>query len=140
MSVIIFVLHTLFFPQLSGWELLSDVEIVKGYDEYLGAEVDKPSFSENLISQNGKELVLVGYIIPLEQNGNQDYFILSRFPYQSCFFCGAAGPETVVEVFSDKGIQYTEDRIQVKGILRLNKDNPMQLFYTLKDCTVEIAD
>ena len=117
----------LFQPQLSGWELLSSVEIVMGFDDFMGVEVEQPKFSDQLKLREGKELTLEGFIIPLQQESEQDYFILSRFPYQSCFFCGAAGPETVVEVYSDHNFRYTDERVRVKGILRLNNDNPLHL-------------
>ncbi|MDE0470301.1 MAG: hypothetical protein OXH57_00015 [Ekhidna sp.] len=138
--MVLLLLHLMFNPQLSGWGLLSDVEIIKGYDEFMGEEVDQPKFSENLMTHNGKEITLEGFIIPLEKAGEQSYFILSRFPYQSCFFCGAAGPETVVEVFPKKGVSYTDERVRVRGTLKLNKDNPLQLFYTLRDCEVELLN
>lgn len=122
----------LFHPQVTGWELLSTVEIVKGYDEFMGAEIEKPKFSEQLKLQQGKEITLEGFIIPLQQEGDQDYFILSRFPYQSCFFCGQAGPETVVEVYSDVKFRYTDERVRVTGTLKLNEDNPLHLFYVVE--------
>lgn len=122
----------LFHPQVTGWELLSTVEIVKGFDEFMGAEIEKPKFSEQLKLQQGKEITLEGFIIPLQQEGDQDYFILSRFPYQSCFFCGQAGPETVVEVYSDVKFRYTDERVRVTGILKLNEDNPLHLFYVVE--------
>ncbi len=130
----------LFQPQLSGWELLSSVEIVMGYDEFMGTEVEKPKFTDQLKLREGKELTLEGFIIPLQQESNQDYFVLSRFPYQSCFFCGAAGPETVVEVYSDREFRYTDERVRVTGKLRLNDDNPLHLFYILEDCDVTKLD
>ena len=34
-----------------------------------------------------------------------------------CFFCGAAGPETVMEVKATEGIKYVADAIYLKGIL-----------------------
>ena len=133
-------LSLLFAPQLSGWELLSSVEIVMGYDDFMGAEVEQPKFSEQLKLREGKELTLEGFIIPLQQEGDQDYFILSRFPYQNCFFCGGAGPETVVEVYSDRKFRYTDERVRVTGTLRLNEDNPLNLFYILEDCEVTKLD
>ena len=133
-------LTALFAPQLSGWELLSSVEIRKGYDEFMGTEVDQPIFSDQLKSSEGSTITLDGFIIPLQQDGNQDYFILSRFPYQSCFFCGGAGPETVVEVYSDNSLSYTDERVRVTGTLKLNGDNPLQLFYLLDNCTVKKLD
>jgi len=129
-------LYLLFAPQPDGWDLLSTVEIIMGYDEFMGAEIEKPKFSEQLKLREGKELTLEGYIIPLQQEGDQDYFVLSRFPYQSCFFCGAAGPETVVEVYSEHKFRFTDERVRVMGKLRLNEDNPLHLFYILEDCEV----
>ncbi|WP_370089035.1 hypothetical protein [Ekhidna sp.] len=133
-------LSLLFAPQLSGWELLSSVEIVMGYDDFMGAEVEQPKFSEQLKLREGKELTLEGFIIPLQQESDQDYFVLSRFPYASCFFCGAAGPETVVEVYSDREFRFTDERVRVTGVLRLNDDNPLHLFYILEKCEVVKLD
>ena len=106
----------------------------------MGAEVDRPNFSSQLIMQEGNMITLEGFIIPLEQGGNQDYFVLSRFPFQSCFFCGGAGPETVVEVYVDGAFRFTDERVRVTGKLRLNKDNPLHLFYILEDCFVKRLD
>ena len=110
----------MFAPQLSGWELLSSVEIVMGYDDFMGVEIEQPEFSEQLKLRERKELTLEGFIIPLQQESDQDYFVLSRFPYQSCFFCGAVGPETVVEVYFDREFKFTDERVRVSGKLRLN--------------------
>jgi len=136
----IFLVSLCSYPQLSGWELLSSVEIVMGYDDFMGAEIEQPKFSEQLILREGKEVTLEGFIIPLQQESDQDYFVLSRFPYQSCFFCGQAGPETVVEVYSDRSFRYTDERVRVNGKLRLNRDNPLNLFYILEDCEVTKLD
>ncbi|MEM9897641.1 MAG: hypothetical protein AAF789_14875 [Bacteroidota bacterium] len=127
-------------PTYQGWELLSTVEIVMGYDDFMGTEVEKPKFSEQLKLQEGEKLVLEGFVIPLQQETAQDYFILSRYPYQNCFFCGGAGPETVVEVYSDRKFRYTDERVRVEGDLYLNEDNPLQLFYILRNCTVKALD
>ena len=126
--------------QESGWDLLSTVEIVTGYDDFMGAEIEKPKFSSELKAKEGSKVTLEGFIIPLQQDTKQDYFVLSRFPYQSCFFCGAAGPETVVEVYSDRGFSFTDERVKVEGTLRLNADNPIHLFYIIEDAEVEPLD
>ena len=133
-------LMVLFSVQLSGWELLASVEVVEGYDDFMGGQIERPHFTSELLSSEGDEIVLEGFIIPLEQGDNQEYFVLSRFPYQSCFFCGAAGPETVVEVYSNHNVSYTDERVRVTGKLRLNRDNPLQLFYILEHCEVQRLD
>lgn len=138
MWLFLIVLH--FAPQSSGWELLSTVTITTGYDDFMGAEIEKPVFSDELNEAVGTSLTLEGFIIPLQQDVEQDYFVLSRFPYQSCFFCGAAGPETVVEVYSERSFKHTDERVRVTGKLRLNDDNPLHLFYILEESEVESLD
>jgi len=54
-----------------------------------------------------------------------------------CFFCGGAGPETVMEVFAKEPIKYSAEPVMLKGKLELNDSDVNRLIYTLKD--VEIA-
>lgn len=120
----------------TGWDLLSTTKIKKGHDPFLNEEIELPDFSQDLIKKEGKEITLEGFIIPLQQSTDQDFFVLSRFPFQSCFFCGAAGPETVVEVYSDKKVTFTDEQVRVTGTLYLNPDDPLHLFFVLKNCEV----
>ncbi len=120
----------------TGWELLATTQIVKGHDPFLNEEIELPDFSEKLLASEGSQITLEGFIIPLQQNTEQDFFVLSRFPFQSCFFCGAAGPETVVEVYSDRKVSFTDEQVRVTGTLYLNPDDPLHLFFVLKNCEV----
>ncbi len=126
--------------QLSEWDLLATVDVVIGFDEFMGTEIEKPVFTKDLELREGTAISLEGFVIPTQQETSQDYFVLSRYPYQSCFFCGAAGPETVVEVYSSEKFSYSEERVRVKGILRLNDDSPLHLFFILDDAKVERLD
>lgn len=122
-------------PIQNPWDLLGTTTIRQGHDSFLDEPIDLPVFPEKLKKWDGKEITLEGYIIPLKQ-GSQDYFVLSRFPYQSCFFCGAAGPETVVEVYSDREVRFTDEKVSVTGMLELNEDDPLHLFFLIRNCTV----
>ena len=62
----------------------------------------------------GKEIVIKGYIIPVEGYKSHKEFILSAFPYNMCFFCGGAGPETVMEVEASEPVKYQADAIYSK--------------------------
>lgn len=42
----------------SGWDLLSSVEIVKEYDEFMGVEIERPVFSKELRVSEGKTIDL----------------------------------------------------------------------------------
>lgn len=113
------------------WKTLSKVTIEKRFDEVMNFEIDYPTFSKEVLALDGKEITLKGWMIPLDELRGENYFVLSALPFANCFFCGGAGPETVVEVFTTEDYDFTEDRIKVKGKLRLNADDPTQLMYVM---------
>jgi len=124
--------------QAGTWKLLSKITWKKEYDEMMGYKVDVPVFSKELKAIEGQEVSVKGYIIPIEGYSSQTEFILSAFPYSMCFFCGGAGPETVMEVTTKKSFKYTADMIEVKGILRLNDSDISSMMYLLEDA--ELVD
>jgi hypothetical protein len=54
-----------------------------------------------------------------------------------CFFCGGAGPETVMEIEAKDPVKYTAEQIVLKGILSLNSDDINHLMYKLSEVTLE---
>lgn len=117
----------------SLWKTLAKITYKKEYDEFLGFKIDKPVFSEEIKALNGKEVTVKGFIIPVEGYKSHKEFILSAFPYSMCFFCGGAGPESVMEVKSLDAIEYSAEAIVIKGKLKLNTDDVNQLMYSLTD-------
>ncbi len=113
------------------WQVMSQVSYQKIKDESLGFELDYPLFSKELQSYEGKQITIRGYIIPTDGYKSQKEFVFSAFPYKSCFFCGGAGPETVIEVFSTNGINFTSEKIEIKGILKLNRTDLNRLMFQL---------
>jgi hypothetical protein len=117
----------------SIWTTLAKVTFKKQYDEMLGFKVDVPVFSPEIKSMDGKTVEIRGYIIPVEGYRGHKEFVFSAFPYNMCFFCGGAGPETVMEVYAKEAIKYTTEAIVIKGKLDLNADDVNRLMYGLKD-------
>ena len=115
------------------WSTLSKVTYIKKYDEFLGFKVDVPVFAPDVESLDGKEVTLLGYIIPVEGYKSHQEFIFSAFPYNMCFFCGGAGPETVMEVQASQPVKYQAEALKLKGILRLNNEDINSLMYALED-------
>ena len=113
------------------WKTLSKITFKKEYDEVLGLKIDVPVFGKEVKALEGKEVTVKGYIIPTDGYKNQKEFVFSAFPYNMCFFCGGAGPETVMEVNSKIPIVYTSEPVYLKGILRLNGSDVNRLIYTL---------
>lgn len=133
--IIIFflILSALVLNAQTMWPVLSKVTYKKEYDALLGIKVDRPIFSPEVKSLQGKEIILKGYIIPTDGYKSHTEFVFSAFPYSSCFFCGKAGPETVIEVQSKKPIQYTSETIEIKGKLTLNEKDINRLMYLMVD-------
>lgn len=118
------------------WQTLAKITYTKQYDELMGFKVDVPVFSADVKALAGKEITLKGYIIPVEGYKGHKEFIFSAFPYNMCFFCGGAGPETVMEVFAKEPVQYQAEAVTLKGRLQLNDKDINQLMYILKDAVL----
>lgn len=122
--------------QEGSWKTLSKITFVKKYDELLGFKVDMPVFGDEVRKLDGKEITIKGYVIPVEGYKSHKEFVFSAYPYSMCFFCGGAGPETVMEVFSKEPIKYSADPITIKGKLKLNPDDINRLMYALHDAVL----
>ncbi len=118
------------------WEVCKDVVFTEEWSEEFQAFYSVPKFGKKISSLDGKEVQIRGYIIPVDVV--QDYYVLSANPYSSCFFCGQAGPESVVEIQLKKqtsGLRM-DQILTFKGKLRLNADDIYQLNYILEDAEV----
>ena len=118
------------------WKTLANITFKKEYDEMLGFKVDVPVFSEPIKKLEGKEVVVKGYIIPVEGYKGHKEFIFSAYPYNMCFFCGGAGPETVMEVYAKEPIKYTAEPIIIRGKLELNASDVNRLLYALNGAVI----
>lgn len=122
--------------QESVWKTLAKITYKKQYDELMGFKIDVPVFSDPVKSLEGKEIEVKGYIIPVEGYKSHKEFIFSAFPYNMCFFCGGAGPETVMEVESKEAVEYTAEQVILKGKLTLNDDDINRLMYLITDAVL----
>jgi len=89
------------------WKTLAKITYKKQMDEIMGFNVDVPVFSDDIKALDGKEITIKGYIIPVEGYKSHKEFVFSAFPYNMCFFCGGAGPETVMEVYASEPVKYS---------------------------------
>ena len=117
--------------QSNPWKTLAKIDFVKKMDPNLGFQVDVPEFAEEVKALDGQEIIIKGYIIPVEGYKGHKEFVFSAYPYNMCFFCGGAGPETVMEVYADEAVEYTPDPITLRGKLELNAEDANRLIYAL---------
>ena len=124
-------------PTKITWETLRDVTFKKKWNAEEGMFILHPTFGAKVLAFQGKEVILTGYMIPVDVDAN--VYVLSANPYSSCFFCGGAGPESVVQVKFKKSTKRfnTDDRVTVKGKLKLNADDINELNYILTNADVE---
>lgn len=114
------------------WKTLEDVT----FKEKFSAEADAyfwfPTFGKSLIDLEGKEVQIKGYVIPVDVKEN--LYVLSAFPFAACFFCGGAGPQTVMELaFAKKPRRYeTDERLTFKGKFKLNSTDIYRMNYILE--------
>lgn len=116
------------------WADLADVDFKEVFLEEIGAYYWKPEFGEKLKALEGSKVYITGYMIPVDVD--EDFYVLSRYPFANCFFCGGAGPESVTDLrFADKDHRAykTDERMTFHGSLRLNADDIMQMNYILDD-------
>lgn len=120
------------------WKTLGMIEKVSRYDESIGMQIDDITVGMIPKAYQGKEIEIDGYIIPLTGKVSQNHFMLSLYPANMCFFCGAAGPETAMQVFmsNDKKVKYSDNKIRLKGVLRINEQSANGLLYTLEEAVL----
>lgn len=120
--------------RIIDWKLLSKVEFIDKYFEEFEAWYLVPEFSMEVKALDKQEVLIKGYMIPLDVDGGE--YALSAYPFSACFFCGGAGPESVIFLkFKEKPRRFeTDDIVFIKGRLQLNPDDFEQFNYILENC------
>lgn len=119
--------------EVKGWQLLAEVGFETRPAEQNGFEIDRPTFSKLLKEADGKSILLKGYLIPLSEVGGKQQYMLSSLPFSSCYFCGGAGPETVIELDTKEKIKFVTKQITMEGTLVLNATDPDHHIFILRN-------
>lgn len=114
-----------------SWDLLADYDFEMRYDSISELHFRYPLFSDKVKELEGEAFYITGYVIPVDVESN--YYVLSAFPFANCFFCGAAGPESVIEMDLKPGHRRfkTDERLTFKGVFKLNAMDIYQLSYQM---------
>jgi len=118
--------------QENFWHVLAQVSF-KNVKDKNGYDAELPVFSNYLKTYQGKKVTIKGYVIPLDEVGGDGKFMLSSLPFNLCYFCGAAGPETVVEVETTVKVKFSTKQITMEGTIVLNATDPDHHIYILKN-------
>lgn len=121
--------------RMVNWGTLANVTFTREYSEHFGFEVDvkPPRFAPEVLSLDGQQIKVRGYVIPVDVE--LGLYMVSANPFANCFFCGGAGPETVVELFAAERFPRfnTDQVVTFEGKFMVNKSGemggvPYQLF------------
>lgn len=116
-----------------NWKLLGMIKFVKKADKEYG-EVMYPVVSPLLKQKNKKRIAMSGFIVPIDNVS----FALSKNVFAACFFCGAAGPETIM------GIKFrgatpklkTDQYVTLEGNFRINETDVEDWIYHIEDAVI----
>ena len=103
-------------PPVGPWADLLQLKFSIKFDQEADDVIFKPKFTPKIKSYENKYIEVEGFIIPYEiaanamgdLDGDGQQFMFSAFPLASCFFCGEAGAESVMEVSPKSPIPYTK--------------------------------
>ncbi|MFZ1705697.1 MAG: hypothetical protein WAT79_15205 [Saprospiraceae bacterium] len=115
------------------WKVLNQLEYVESEHPSYGT-VMMPVFSKVVSAFDKKRVIIKGYILPVDRKT----YALSKNVYAACFFCGKAGPETVM------GLTFKQPPGRIKmdtyatlsGILKLNGTDVEDWMYSLTDVEI----
>ncbi len=118
------------------WEVFADT----GMDEYIFEDKEgfewtgvRPKFTENIKMLEDKNILVQGYMFPLDQNEKQQTFLLIPFPVH-CPYYPHATSNLIIEVHANKPILFSYDPINIEGKLELvPKDDLYNIFFRLKN-------
>lgn len=118
------------------WSFLAKTKFEQRKSEAYGGEFWYPEFPPEVQQINGDWIILKGYLIVLDTKG--ELMALSANPFSACFFCGNAGPESVMELRPRKKYPNlrTDQVVWVKGRVKLNSDDVDQMTYILEDAEI----
>ncbi len=121
------------------WEDLADVTFERRFNRDFEEHFLYPTFSQAIKDLDGKKISITGYFLDMDPKG--EIYVLSKGPMSSCFFCGAGGPETAMEIyFKSRPTAFKmDDIITVTGILKVNSEDVNHFNYILTECTAKIT-
>lgn len=117
-----------------SWKLLGQIKYVKKPSPDYPEGVMFPIINPTLKAKNKKTIVMSGFIIPID---NKNY-ALSKNVFASCFFCGQAGPETIMGIkFKNPNVKLKTDQyVTLTGTFRYNDNDVDDWIYHVENAVI----
>ncbi|TRW26370.1 hypothetical protein FMM05_03040 [Flavobacterium zepuense] len=116
------------------WKLLAQIKYLKKPSKDYPEGVMFPVINTTLKAKNNKPILMSGFIIPID---NKSY-ALSKNVFASCFFCGQAGPETIMGIkFKNPGMKLKTDQyVTLQGNFRYNDADVDDWIYHIENAVI----
>lgn len=121
-------------PDTLTWKLLGVIKYVNKPSKDYPDGVMFPIINSTLKAKSKKKIVMSGFIIPID---NVSY-ALSKNVFASCFFCGQAGPETIMGI-KFKGATpklKTDQYVTIEGTFRYNDNDVNDWIYHIENAVI----
>lgn len=115
------------------WLQLNALEYKEAPHDTYGT-VYLPSFSKDIKKLANKRVIIKGYLVPVDKTS----WALSKNTYAACFFCGKAGPETVIGLYfkGDPGKLKMDANATITGKFVLNGTDVDDWMYSMVDVEI----
>ena len=117
-----------------NWKLLGMIKFVKKPNKDYPEGVMFPIINSTLKAKNKKRIAMSGFIVPIDNTT----YALSKNVFASCFFCGQAGPETIMGI-KFKGATpklKTDQYVTLEGNFRVNETDVEDWIYHIEDAVI----
>ncbi|MEL1245485.1 hypothetical protein AAEO56_14520 [Flavobacterium sp. DGU11] len=116
------------------WKLLGQIKYIKKPSADYPEGVMYPVVNTTLKAKNKKQVIMSGFIIPID---NKNY-ALSKNVFASCFFCGQAGPETIMGLhFKNPATKLKTDQyVTITGTFRYNDSDVDDWIYHVDNAVI----
>ncbi|MCO5231001.1 MAG: hypothetical protein M9958_07575 [Chitinophagales bacterium] len=118
------------------WKILEGIGYQEKYVTKLEENFKFPVFTSFIKSLEGKQVEVQGYLIPFDPTGKE--IALSANPYAACFFCGKAGPASVMilHMKTPNTKVKTDNYKIIRGVLKLNSNDPEEFYYIIENAII----
>ncbi|RYJ45516.1 hypothetical protein [Flavobacterium beibuense] len=126
--------NTAVFSDTLSWKLLGQIKYIKKATDDYPEGVMFPVVNPTLKAKSKKTIIMSGFIIPID---NKSY-ALSKNVFASCFFCGQAGPETIMGIkFKNPNMKLKTDQyVTLEGTFRYNDSDVDDWIYHIENAVI----
>lgn len=115
------------------WRQLSATKFEEVFDAGRNSWSQKANFPQEILALQGQRVRITGYMVPVDVTGK--VYALSAYTFSSCFFCGGAGPESVMGLeLALPGVKFKTDQVVTwEGVLVLKSKPGMGFHFNLRN-------